>query len=1077
MRFNRLHIENFAAIRSLDVEFGPGLNVFYGPNDLGKSTVVAAIRLCLLLPHASTEHDQYVGWTGGEDPLVELTFQTETQRIWRIQKRFGKNGLSLLQESRDGQNFEDTERGRKVDGKLREILCWGIPEPGGTGGAKGLPTSFLATALLSAQDDVGAIFDNNLQKDPIGSGRDQIAAALQAVAQDPLFLALLRETQSRRDEAYTDKGAKKTARGSVFKVAAERLNEARNERDKLQKIVSESESVETQLRELTTSRAHKHESLAEASRLVAELEKLAALVRERAMAAEGIRLAKEEVLRIQNILTEVELGERKTRELAWQVTAAEEALNLASARATEADAELKAAEETSRTEGSDPGSSDTIARQQLEIRKSRADQAVREAQQRVDSALDADRLVTAASVAEQKSRQQLDEAGVTLGSVSEATAKVTALEDKFRWCDLLECALDVRIADQEVISAQTAVDTESSLQRRLETLSAELAALAQRRAAITVPAFNEITPMRTLERERNKALSALDVGFVVTVNPKTRLDLRVRKDHQNTDATLIEQPIDIEANADVELSIADIATVHVQGGRRETQNRAQELNERWSREVEPHLIAACVSDLEGLEKKITAAQALDTDIKEKNSEMDSLRAQISGLSGSTERLQKAVERAAACLARLGYVQPDSLASDIAALGSDSRAGLRKRRDTLATQLAVARSAANDAEKNRTLADERARQARLDFDSAIAARDTALIVFPEGLSAALSVARAAHATATTEKEAVSAEFASLEQTIQERKNHIDAALSGARAKAAEAKTGIDASQRQFTTAKTEHAAEMGRLVELRKQRDAVDLAAAQARLNEAAERYDAFPVPDRIVADEDLGDARRSAARLESEVKQIEREIQKTQGALEQVGGAVARDRLRDAIDAFELAERQERETEAEYEAWKLLLEQMNEADAAQASNLGEALVPAITERFRVLTQQRYETLKLSAQLGTEGILVSGVLRPTARMSVGTREQLSALYRLSLAEYLRTAIVLDDQLVQSDENRMDWFRALLTEKARNFQILIFTCRPSDYLLASALVPVGSAVHTDTDDGLIRAVDLGRALHRC
>jgi uncharacterized protein YhaN len=104
------------------------------------------------------------------------------------------------------------------------------------------------------------------------------------------------------------------------------------------------------------------------------------------------------------------------------------------------------------------------------------------------------------------------------------------------------------------------------------------------------------------------------------------------------------------------------------------------------------------------------------------------------------------------------------------------------------------------------------------------------------------------------------------------------------------------------------------------------------------------------------------------------------------------------------------------------------------------------------------------------------LRPAARISVGTREQLSTLYRLALAEFLRTVVVLDDQLVQSDDTRMDWFRALLTEKARSFQIVVLTCRPGDYLLPSALVPQGSGVYTDTEGGLIRAVDLGRALQR-
>jgi hypothetical protein len=80
-----------------------------------------------------------------------------------------------------------------------------------------------------------------LQNDPTGSGKEQIATALQAVAQDPLFVVLLRETQARRDAADTDKGAKKTARGSVFKAAADRLIETRNEKEELQRIVAESE--------------------------------------------------------------------------------------------------------------------------------------------------------------------------------------------------------------------------------------------------------------------------------------------------------------------------------------------------------------------------------------------------------------------------------------------------------------------------------------------------------------------------------------------------------------------------------------------------------------------------------------------------------------------------------------------------------------------------------------------------------------------------------------------------------------------------------------------------------------------
>ena len=110
-----------------------------------------------------------------------------------------------------------------------------------------------------------------------------------------------------------------------------------------------------------------------------------------------------------------------------------------------------------------------------------------------------------------------------------------------------------------------------------------------------------------------------------------------------------------------------------------------------------------------------------------------------------------------------------------------------------------------------------------------------------------------------------------------------------------------------------------------------------RLREATEHHAALPVPDRIVTKDEVSAARIAAASVKSDIEGIERDIQRAHGALEQVGGAVARERLRDATEAFELAERQERETEADYEAWRLLLDQMKEADAAQASNLGQAL--------------------------------------------------------------------------------------------------------------------------------------------
>jgi hypothetical protein len=330
------------------------------------------------------------------------------------------------------------------------------------------------------------------------------------------------------------------------------------------------------------------------------------------------------------------------------------------------------------------------------------------------------------------------------------------------------------------------------------------------------------------------------------------------------------------------------------------------------------------------------------------------------------------------------------------------------------------------------------------------------------------------TANEEKRHVAASLTSLESEIEARKRRIDEALSGARTNETKASAGVEAAQARFTATKTNHAAEEGKLVELRKRREAENVCAAEARLQEATASHAALPVPERVVSDDEVNITRNAVTSIQLDLEGIEREILRAHGALEQVGGAVARERLRDATEAFELASRQEREIEAEYEAWKLLLEQMKEADAAQASNLGQALGPAIAGRFHELTRRRYEAVQLTAQLGTDGIIVSGAVRSLDQISVGTREQLSTLYRLSLAEYLRSTIVLDDQLVQSDADRMEWFRALLVEKASSFQILVFTCRPTDYLGSVALVHDGNAAHVDYDGGLIRCIDLRRVL---
>src|SRR5262249_29629496 len=151
--------------------------------------------------------------------------------------------------------------------------------------------------------------------------------------------------------------------------------------------------------------------------------------------------------------TEAEKSERKTEQLAKNIIEAEQALNAAKARQTDADAFIKIAEEAARAEQSDSAVAGTVVRQQLELRKSMSDQATLEAQQRIDAAEAAKKLVEAVFAAEHDLRDQEAKARSAVEIASQSTAKLTDAQEQLRRCDLLERALDVQGADERVAAA------------------------------------------------------------------------------------------------------------------------------------------------------------------------------------------------------------------------------------------------------------------------------------------------------------------------------------------------------------------------------------------------------------------------------------------------------------------------------------------------------------------------------------------------------------------------------------------------------------------------------------------------
>lgn len=200
-----------------------------------------------------------------------------------------------------------------------------------------------------------------------------------------------------------------------------------------------------------------------------------------------------------------------------------------------------------------------------------------------------------------------------------------------------------------------------------------------------------------------------------------------------------------------------------------------------------------------------------------------------------------------------------------------------------------------------------------------------------------------------------------------------------------------------------------------------LEAAKIAASEASERLS-------IARDDLQGDGRHVLRELEHALENVgvnlsscERDLNEARGRLHLISRDVDEEKLQQQRDAVERAREYADEQKLEHDGAKLLRERLEEAESKRASHLGNALAVPVDAMFRELTVGRYPNVTFDPDLSTEGVLALGEPRPVETLSVGTREQLATLVRLAVAAHLKTAVVLDDQLVHSDRVRLAWFR--------------------------------------------------------
>ncbi len=1055
MWIRRLEVAHWAGIAAAGIDFEPALNVLHGPNELGKSSLVAAIRAALLLQSSATAAEALRDWNSVEPPTVSLTFEQEPGRIWRVRKTFGGGGHAYLDFSRDGIEFSAEGKGREVDGALQNILRWGIEAPGGRGGRRGMPSSLITTALLGDQSDVAAILEQNLDDDPNTSGRERLTEALQALAEDPRFKQVVATVQTKVDEAFTTTGRKRTGRGSPWaSLREQRENTAARERE-IRQQVDESAGVRTNVENLGEQLLA---AGAEAERLTAALSHH----RQRKAAEQELEAAQAVLARAESAFRQLADNERSVaaaNQRIQQLEAEHDAHQQALAALT---AQLEAARE--RVRELESGANEQHRQLREQAAENRHLKLVQE-----KTAHDR-RVAEAGNIAALEKRIQTDAAGIEsletaladkrelLKRARESTASD---QDQLEELDLERCVWRYLAAQAATQAAEEQRDTTRRLIERAAELDRQAATLRAEAESLNAPDDAEIGRLQTAETEWRLARAKLSVGFLAEVTLVKSADAAAEVDGEpQTLALPSGERVELEADEELKLDIADVATIRIRGGRRGLLAAAQAAEERWLAASGPVFGRAGCSTIGELAARSKQAAGLLEDAADLSRQADDARRHGEALDQHEQRL--VTERASLGQAREAVAEflnagetVEQLVTDLGELRNDEHA-IGRKIDALQQQIRE-RERLCDGMDNVIATDGRElERGQADLAAsrvAFAAAAEKMADWPElraradeegkrlndALAAVASEMQAIRSTATAEVdtghqelEALLGRHASALQAARQRSGRLDGA-------------------------RTELARLEGETGPLRANVEGQDLEAARAARDSARDAVSAIPpIDDDVDVTAMEGDAAR-AARL---VHDLESDLRKAEGALEQIGGQYLDEQRQQVEEALQALESREHELELDYGGWQLLRETLSEAEQAGTAHLGNALVEPVSRRMGVLTDGRYGDIAIGPHLDATGIELAGGERQFRTLSVGTQEQIALLLRVAIGEALGSFVILDDQLTQSDPGRMTWMRDLLTEAAQRIQVVVLTCHPADYRV----------------DGPQRFVDLTQCLAR-
>lgn len=1038
MWIRRIEVRHCAGIAEGAVDLKRGFNVLHGPNELGKSTLVAALRAAFLLPATSSLASSLQDWNAQEPPEVSVTFEDDDGRVWRVRKIFSASGgRAFLDASRDAEHFDTDARGREVDGKLQEILRWGIEAPGGRG-RRGMPSSLITTALLSDQSDVEAILGRSLADDADDSGRNRLTDALHALAEDPRFKQIVDVVQARVDEAFTPTGRKRGGQGSPWRgLADERRRAEEWERD-VRRQSEETARVRTRIDEVG---GQLFDARSERDRLREGIDRKDA----RVAAATAFEEAEERFVAAEATIGRLQANEKAVAEAKDGLQSSEAKRNELTETLADTDFRVEAARANL---------------QELESGDAEQRRRLRE-QERENARLELQRKLDAQTVRVERATEIRD-LGTKIGASAQEIERLEAELTEKR--EFLDAAAATNAQDQEKIETlqlerlvgryRTAAASMDALEKeRTDTLElarhaiegeAQAAALRDEATSLDAPDEAELARLRAVEEEARIAAAKLSVGLTAELTLEAAIETTVGVD--GNVRTLMPDagtPTEFEAERELAIELPGVATLRVRGGGRDLVDEAADAEAQWKIASGPVFARTGCSSLDELIALRQRAAGLRFQANELSREVEAAGLRAEGLNVVEQRLATARaerDRHARDLAKHvgeGQKVEDLVATfdaalDEGALGNEIEAlqeGLQKRR-SLSERMAV--QVEGDV---RELDDKRGH--REEQEAQFAERSAAL----EDWETVLERAEEEQRRLDRELAAIEAELRELRTEAADEVEEARSTLDGVAEMQTRQQAALEEADGALSKAQTELARLEGETPILVENAKGLELDALRTVRDEAREALEALPTlgPEGT----DTAAIREEADVADRTIRELETELGRAEGALEQTGGQQLDEQREQAREAVEATARREQELELDYQGWQLLHETLSEAERESAAHLGSALVQPVSERIASLTAGRYGELALGPQLDATGIELGGSERDFGTLSVGTREQIALVLRLAIAEALGAFLVLDDQLTQTDERRMEWTRRLLRQVAEDSQVIVLTCHPLDY----------------------------------